>query len=540
MHLVLAVAFAFALSSVLAAQAAQVTPETLSRHVKALASDEFEGRAPGTPGEAKATAYIADQMKKAGLQPGGPNGSWFQDVPFVETRIDGSARLEVTTTRDTAWFEPRRDFVLWTMRPTPPSSVVDSPLVFVGYGITAPERGWDDFARVDIRGKTIVMLVNDPGSADPRLFDGNAMTYYGRWTYKFEEAARRGAVGALLVHDTKAASYPWNVVVTSWTGPRLDIKQEGGPDARPAVEGWITTGMAQQLFRLAGQDFESSKAAAAKPGFRAVALDARVSIDLKAQSRSFMSKNVVGLVRGSERSDETLLYTAHWDHFGKGKDGEVYHGALDNASGVAGLIGLGERFAHDKTKPKRNVLFLAVTGEEYGLLGSAWYAAHPLHPIATTVANLNMDVLASIGPTSDVVVTGAGKVPDLETLLAKHAARQERHVDPDAHPEAGGFFRSDQFNLAKVGVPVLAARGGYDSREHGREWGEAQRLDFTMNRYHRPADAWSADMDWRGAVQDLDLYYSIGRELADGKSWPQWSEHAEFARIRTESDAQRH
>jgi Zn-dependent M28 family amino/carboxypeptidase len=517
----------------------QAPADALSQHVKILASDEFEGRAPGTKGEEKTVAYIADQMKKAGLQPGGPNGSWFQDVPFVETRADPTATLEVTTTRDTVRFQPRRDFVLWTMRSTPPTSLANSPLVFVGYGISAPERQWDDYARVDVRGKTVVILVNDPGSADPNLFDGNAMTYYGRWTYKFEEAARHGAAGALLIHETRTASYPWSVVVSSWAGAHLDLPPEADSDPRLAVEGWITTGMAQQLFRIAGQDFDALKAAAAKPGFRARPLDARVGIDLKPQLRSFTSKNVVGILRGSERSDEALLYTAHWDHFGVGKEGEIYHGALDNASGVAGLLSLAERFAHEKQKPRRSIIFLAVTGEEYNLLGSAWYARHPVIPLGTTVANVNMDVLASIGPTRDVVVTGAGKVPELETLLAKYAVAQDRHVEPDAHPESGGFFRSDQFNFAKAGVPVLAARSGFDSREHGRAWGETQRRDYTANRYHQPSDAWSPDIDWRGAVQDLDLYYQVGRELADGKAWPRWSERAEFARERNETEALR-
>jgi Zn-dependent M28 family amino/carboxypeptidase len=502
--------------------------------VKVLASDEFEGRAPGTPGEAKATAYIAEQMKKAGLKPAGPNGSWFQDVPFVETRVDGSARFEVAAASGRASFEPRKDFVLWSMRPD--SVLADSPLIFVGYGITAPERDWDDFAGIDVRGKTIVVLVNDPGSADPTLFDGKAMTYYGRWTYKLEEAARRGAAGALVVHDTETASYPWSVVVTSWTGPRLDIAQDGNGATHPAVEGWITTDMARSMFKLAGHDFDVARAAAATRGFKPFELGARAGIDLKARSRTFLSRNVAGILPGTDHAGETLLYTAHWDHFGTGKEGEIFHGALDNASGVAGLLGLAERFAHDKHRPRRSVLFVAVTGEEYGLLGSAWYAAHPLRPLATTVADINMDVLSANGPTRDVVVTGQGKVPDLEAMLGLHASNQARYVEADPHPETGGFFRSDQFNLAKVGVPVLAARGGVDNREHGREWGEAQRRDYVMTRYHRPADAWSADTDWRGAIQDLDLYYSIGRDLVDRPVWPRWSPSAEFARARSVSE----
>ncbi|GIL38710.1 M28 family metallopeptidase [Roseiterribacter gracilis] len=550
------VAVAFALLSAATAGAAQKKPappkqepapqvklqapaDVLSQHVKILASDEFEGRAPGTPGEEKTVAYIAEQMKKAGLQPAGTNGGWYQEVPFVETRADQTAAMEVSTTRDTAKFQPRRDFIAWTKRTTGPTALLNAPLVFVGYGISAPERNWDDYARVDVRGKIVVVLVNDPGSADPKLFDGNAMTYYGRWTYKLEEAQRRGAAGALIVHETRAASYPWSVVVSSWGGAHLDIPQETSGATPMFAEGWITTGMAQQLFRLAGQDFDSRKAAAAQPGFRAVPLDARASIDLKPQTRSFTSRNVVGIVRGTERPDEALVYTAHWDHLGIGKENEIYHGALDNASGVAGLLSLAERFAHEKQKPKRSLIFLAVTGEESNLLGSAWYARHPVKPLATTVANLNMDVLGAIGPTRDIVVSGAGKVPDLETLLAKFAATQDRHVEGDAHPETGGFFRSDQFSFAKAGVPVLNARGGFDSREHGRAWGEEKRRDYTANRYHQPSDAWSADIDWRGAVQDLDLYYAIGNELADGKAWPRWSERAEFARIRSESDAQR-
>ena len=518
----------------------RISVETLKDVTKTLSSDAFEGRAPGTPAEEKATAYIVERFKAAGLKPGN-HGSWFQNVPLVEITAHDVTPLTFTGGKAPVSLDFRKDMVLSTYRVTPGIAIKDSDVVFVGYGITAPERGWNDYAGLDVKGKTVVILVNDPDWQSPGrdgLFEGRAMTYYGRWTYKFEEAARQGAAAAIIVHDTEPAAYGWGVVQSSWSGPVHELDAAGDHMDQSQAVGWMQLDKAKELFASAGKDFGALAEAAKHKGFKAVPLGVKASVSFTNTIRRQMSKNVIGVLPGSATPDDLILYTAHWDHLGhctpvNGDD--ICNGALDNASGVAGLVALAE--AQAKAGPaKRSIAFMSVTAEESGLLGSRYYAEHPIYPLSHTVGGVNMDVLSVNGPARDFVVTGAGK-SELEDLIVPLVKAQGRVIKPEPNPERGGYFRSDHFSFAKLGVPMLDGGSGEDLVTGGEAAGHAATLDYIEHRYHKPQDQYDPNWDWSGAVLDLTLYYQLGRHLADGGAWPNWYPTAEFRAIRDKSRA---
>jgi Zn-dependent M28 family amino/carboxypeptidase len=512
---------------------------TFRRHIAALAADEFEGRKPATPGEEKTVEYIRRQFEAVGLKPG--NGSTFyQSVPLVEITADPNTTLTVSTGSETRSFKYRDDMVVWTKRVVADSALEQSELVFVGYGIVAPEYEWNDYAAADIKGKTAVILINDPGfvTEDPKLFGGRAMTYHGRWTYKYEEAMRQGAAGALIIHDTAPAAYGWEVVQSGWTGPQLDKASADGNVGRVAIEGWISGQAAEDIFKLAGKDLTALKAAAVTRDFKAMPLNVRASVAVHNSIRRSNSSNVVGILPGRKRPDEYMLYMAHWDHLGRSDavtGDNIYNGAIDNGTGTAALIMLAQAFARAKPAPERSVIFVAVTAEEAGLLGSAHYADHPLYPLERTAAIINMDALYAGGPTRDVAVIGYGS-SGLEDYLREAAEKQDRVVKPEPTPERGYFYRSDHFNLAKKGVPALYFKLGTDDREHGEAWGRQQQDDFVAQRYHKPSDAYDPSLDLRGSMQDVELFYAVGYRIANQKGWPEWNRGNEFRAAREASD----
>ena len=515
-----------------------ITASLIGQHIKVLASDDFQGRRPFTAGEEKATAYLAAEFKKMGLQPG-PGGSYFQAVPLVEITGTPDPTATVAGNGKSLTLKYRDDYMFLTEREQPTVAIRNSPLVFAGYGVTAPEYKWDDYAGLDVKGKTVVVLINDPGNAgnDTTLFKGKAMTYYGRWGYKYEEAMRHGATGLLIIHDTKPASYPWTVVQSSNGGSKLHPQTPDHGASKLAVEGWVTLDAAKRLFAAAGQNYEEAYTAANKPGFRGKALGLNLSTVLHNKITLKASKNVVAVLPGTTRPKEYIIYTAHWDHLGIGKaiaGDSIYNGALDNASGCAGLLAIANGFAQAQQKPARSIVFLAVTGEEQGLLGSAYYAAHPLFPPASTVANINMDGLLGFGPMRDLTITGYGQ-SDLDDYARAAAKEQNRYVLPDQHPETGSFYRSDHFSFAKIGVPALYAKGEFDSRLRGKAFIEEQRKDFEAKRYHQPADEYDPKWDLRGAEQDARLLFRIGQQLASETTFPQWKPGSEFKATREKS-----
>jgi len=455
---------------------------------------------------------------------------------MVETTADESTVLKLDSAGGVRDLKFGSDFVLGTRTGKPEVAAKDSELVFVGYGVNAPEQGWNDYAGLDVKGKTVVILVNDPGfhAKDESLFDGNRMTYYGRWTYKFEEAARQGATAALIVHDTDGASYGWDVVKNSWSGPQFDLRAADDPDPRLPAQGWITGEVAKQLFAESGLDLDAMYAAANKRGFKAVPLQAKASFDLKSTVAEKLSRNVVGYLEGSERPEETIVYMAHWDHLGKheGEGDQIYNGAVDNATGVAGIIEIAEQFK--AAPPKRSVVFLAVTLEESGLLGSKYYVAQPSFPLEKTVAVINLDAMSVAGRARDVVVTGKGN-SELEDILKGYADKQQRTLVEEGNPAGGFYFRSDHFNFAKAGVPALYAKGGSDLVEGGVDAGKAAGDEYAK-RYHQPGDEIHDGWKYDGIVEDLGLLYDVGHELADGSAWPNWYEGNPFKAAR---DAQR-
>ena len=513
---------------------------TLKTVTRTLSSDAFEGRAPTTPAEAKTVAYITDQMKKAGLKPGN-KGKWTQDVPLVELTFSQNMALTINGGKAPLRLAYKTDMIAGTYQVVPHSEIKDSEMVFVGYGINAPEKGWNDYAGIDVKGKTVVILVNDPDyemEGLDGLFNGRAMTYYGRWTYKFEEAARQGAAGAIIVHDTFPAAYPWSVVVSSWTGARLGIDLPDNHMDQSNVVGWMTLDAAKTTFAAAGKDFAGLAAAAKRPGFKAVPLGLTANLAFDNNIRRQASRNVIGILPGKTRPNEYVLYSAHWDHLGRCEPvngDDICNGALDNATGVAGLIALAQ--AQAKAGPAaRSMIFLAVTAEESGLLGSEYYAANPVYPLAQTVGGVNMDGLNVFGPTRDVKIVGGGK-SELEALLTRAVRDEGRVIVPEATPEKGSFYRSDHFSFAKLGVPMVYASSGEDMINGGIAAGRAASEDYTTNRYHKPQDEYDPNWNWAGAVQDLQIYYRIGRELAMSNAWPNWYPSAEFRKIRDKSRA---
>jgi len=506
--------------------------------ISTLASDEFEGRAPGTRGERLTVDFLVEQFHGMGLQPG-YGESYLQPVPMIELTNAERSDLEVSFGEDEMTLSYPEQMVINSRRlGTDTHAIEDSEIVFVGYGIVAPEYDWNDYAGLDVEGKTVVILVNDPGfsSGDENLFNGREMTYYGRWTYKYEEAARQGAAAALVVHETEPASYPWQVVINSWSGAEFVLASDRNAP-RVALEGWLTVEAARELFTRAGHDYDELKQRAGQAGFDYVSLDAEASARVRNSARSGTSYNVLALLPGQQRPGEALIYMAHWDHLGRnlarpGSDG-IYNGAVDNASGTAGLLELARLHA-EAGAAARSVLFAAVTLEEYGLLGSRHYATEPVFPHGQTAAAINLDAMSVLGPTHDVTVIGYGS-SELEDLLSLAARRQGRHIEQEPSPEAGYYYRSDHFNLAKVGIPALYAKGGVDHREKGREYGLQWQAEYRAERYHKTADTYSEDWDLRGVAEDLELFYVVGRTVADSEAWPEWYAGNEFKAVREQS-----
>ena len=531
----------------IAEAAKQIDNDSLMNHIQVLASDEFEGRAPSTPGGRKTVEYLEAQFSKLGLLPAfgeGDNASFRQSVPLIEQTVTNNPALNLSyPDGEQSSFAYREESMAWTARVTNESVLEDSPLVFVGYGVVAPEYGWNDYAGVDMSGKTAVILVNDPGYRAPQseLFKGLTMTYYGRWRYKFEEAARQGAEGAIIVHETGAAGYGWAVVSGSWSGAQYMLFAKDGNKDRVAVEGWITESAAQDLFAKNDLDYNELVEQAGAPGFKPIELTTTASTRLEMTSRESESFNVASKIAGQERPDEAFIYTAHWDHLGvkpsaEGDD-KTYNGAQDNATGVAGLFEIAEAFLALPNPPQRSVIFLAVTAEESGLLGSQQYAEDPAVAMNKTVGGINMDSIAAAGATDDIVVVGYGN-SQMDDYLKEAAATQGRHLVQEPTPEKGFFYRSDHFNLAKKGVPMLYAKAGIMVRDQPEGYGEQQSARYIAERYHKPGDEIHAEWDSGGILQDLDVHFKIGAAISDSNDWPQWSQGNEFEAIREASMAE--
>jgi Zn-dependent M28 family amino/carboxypeptidase len=508
-----------------------INAEELADDIAVLASDEFEGRAPSSRGEEKTIDFLKTEFEKLGLKPG--NGeSFFQEVPLVAISANADASLTVQGDNWSKAFTFGGDFMAWTKRVVGTSSLKNSEVIFVGYGISAPEYQWNDYAGLDVRGKTVIVLVNDPGYAtqDKTLFNGNAMTYYGRWTYKFEEAARQGADGAFIIHETKPASYPWEVVRGSWSGKQFDLVNADNNMSRCAVEGWLSNETAKQLFEAMGLNFETLKASAAQRGFKAVPMELTASLTLQNDIEHSCSNNVLALLPGRSRPDEYIFYMAHWDHFGVNpalEGDKIFNGALDNATGTAGLLQIAEAFAKLPQPPERSVVFLAVTAEEQGLIGSKYYASNPVFPLTKTVATINMDGLNIYGKMKDITIVGYGN-SDLDDYLKAAAAEQKRRVRPDPEPEKGYFYRSDHFSFAKQGIPALYTDNGIDHVEKGETWTREQLDKYTAEKYHKPSDEFDPNWDLSGAVDDLRLLFTVGYRLSKETTFPNWKPGTDF------------
>ena len=516
-----------------------LSQETMVELTRTLSSDAFGGRMPGSPGEDKTVALLSERFAAAGLEPGN-EGSWVQKVPLVEITGRDYAPLRITGTGVDLSLDYREDWVGVTYREDARTALENSELVFVGYGVVAPEKGWNDYAGIDMTGKTAVILVNDPDFATEGLegpFGGKAMTYYGRWTYKYEEAARQGAAGAIIIHDTAPASYGWNVVESSWSGPQAYAGRGANPPRFTQVNGWVQKEAAQQIFRAAGRDLAALSAAATRQGFRPVPLGLTASTSFANDVRRFESQNVIGVLPGKSRPDEYVLHTAHWDHLGRcspAPDGDdICNGAVDNATGTAALVALAQAHARAGA-PDRSLVFLAVTAEESGLLGAHYYADNPVFPLSRTVGGINMDAFLVGGKSRDVTAIGLGK-SQLDAFLEAALTADGRTITPDPSPEAGYYYRSDHFAFARRGVPFLYVDGGEDLVEGGPEAGAALAAEYRANRYHGPKDEFDENWDWSGVMADLQLYYRIGRMLAMSGSWPNWNEGDEFRAIRDES-----
>ena len=507
-----------------------ITAEDFVHRVQVLASDDFQGRAPGTPGEEKTVEWLAAEFERLGLEPAGEDGTWFQDVPMVETTADeSSVRMDLLVDGQERSLAFGEDMVIGTRTGEAKVEIDDSQLVFVGYGVNAPEAGWNDYEGVDVEGKTVVMFVNDPGfhTQDEALFEGERMTYYGRWTYKFEEAARQGAAAALIIHDTAGASYGWDVVKNSWSGPQFDLTAADDPEPRLPAQGWITGDVARDVLGNLGHDLDALFQAANQPGFKAIELDATMSLDLSSTSTHGSSRNVIARLPGATSPDEAVVYMGHWDHLGTHEDGRIYNGAIDNATGIAGIVEIAEAFASREQRPDRSLVFLAVTLEESGLLGSKYYVAHPSVPLEDTVAVINLDAMPVIGQASDMTVVGLGN-SELEDILEGVLEEQGRTMSAEATPQDGFFFRSDHFNFAKAGVPALYAKGGDNLRDGGLEAGAAAQRDYRDARYHQPDDTYDPSWDVSGVIEDLQALYQVGEVLVDGEQWPNWREGNPF------------
>jgi Zn-dependent M28 family amino/carboxypeptidase len=529
--------------TMLQSAAAVITADGLLAHVRVLSSDEFEGRAPGGKGEALTVDYLTQQFMHLGLSPGNPDGTYLQRVPMVGTT--GTPTMQFSTGGRTIALRSPDDFVAFSARMQGEVTVDRSALVFVGYGVTAPEFGWDDYKGVDLRGKTLVMLINDPpvpdpadpARLDPAMFGGTAMTYYGRWTYKYERAARAGAAAAIIVHETKPAAYGYDVVRNSWSGELFFPRGEVVNPGYPPIAAWITTAQAKDLFAASGRSFDAEKAAALSRSFKPVALAATASIDVRNRMRQVDSANVVARIDGSDPvlRDEFVIYSAHWDHLGfdptlpGGRTRQIYHGAIDNASGVATMLEIARAYKALPTAPKRTVLFIATTAEERGLLGAQYYAQHPLHPLHATLVDINIDGINPYGRTRDLVITGAGK-SSADDVVRRVAARQGRIVVPEPLPENGSFYRADQFEFARAGIPGIYARSGSDFIDKPPGYGNDRGRRYATNAYHKVDDVIDPDWDLSGAVDDARLLFEAGVDIAEGAQRPAWRAGVEFQR----------
>ncbi len=521
-----------------------VSAEALSRHVRVLASDAYEGRAPATPGEDRTIEYLVAEFKKAGVQPAGDGGGWTQSVPLERTRVDGPVTASLQVGGEAQPLANGDDVVLQSLAPVARVEVVDAPLVFVGYGVSAPERGWDDYKGVDLAGKVAVVLVNDPDfEADaPGDFDGRGMTYYGRWTYKYEELARQGATGVLIVHETAPAAYGWATVRASGLSPVFDIPRADAATYHTLLRGWMQRELAVSLFARAGLDFETEKKRAQTRAFTPVALgDATLSASFAVQREAVVTRNVVARITGAEHPDETVVYSAHWDAFGIGEPDaggdRIRRGAVDNATGVAAVLELARVYAAGP-RPRRSVLFVALTAEEKGLQGSTYFVAHPPVALEKTAAVINLEMLSPDGANRDIASWGNGRV-SLERDLRRVAEARGRGYSPDPNLEAGFFYRADHFPFARAGVPAITIGAGLDKVEGGIERGTALRDAYFRDCYHQPCDRWTPQWDAQGQVQDVVLLYDLGRGIADGETWPQWLDGSEFKAQREASAAAR-
>lgn len=522
-----------------------ITSKDILRHTRVLSSDEYEGRAPGTRGEDLTVKYLTDEFKRLGLKPGNPDGTYTQKVPLAGFTAQPTASFDVKGEKIDLSFP--NDYVAVSRRYVPEVNVANSDVVFVGYGVVAPEYGWDDYKGLDVRGKTVVMLINDPAVPDPndasklddKMFKGRAMTYYGRWTYKYEIASEKGAAACIIVHETAPAGYPYEVVSGSWGRENFDIVRADKNANRVGIESWITSERAKQLFTASGQDFDRLKKAATRKDFKPVTLEAKANLTLKNTLRTIDSRNVIAKIEGSDArlKNEYVIYTAHWDHLGRDTtmqgDG-IFNGALDNASGTAGLLEIAEAFTKMTPKPKRTILFLAVTAEEKGLLGAKYYATNPLYPLNKTLANINMDGVNQWGKTRDIIIVGLGN-STLDDLLRAAAAKNNRIIKPDAEPEKGFFYRSDHFEFAKQGVPALYTDAGDDFINKPAGYSQTKRDEYTARDYHKVSDEIKPDWDLSGAVEDLRLLATVGYTVAQGTRYPEWKPGTEFRARREES-----
>ena len=517
-----------------------LSEQTMKDVTRELSLDSYEGRAPGSAGEAKTVAYLISKFKAAGLAPGN-NGSWTQDVPLIEITAKNVSALRIADRNGKAMsFAYGSEYVIGSYREAPKTDIKQSDMVFVGHGIVAPEKGWNDYAGVDVKGKTVVVMVNDPDFENDSLegpFGGKAMTYYGRWTYKYEEAARQGAAAVLIIHDTAPAAYGWNVVNSSWTGTQFLAQSKDGGKSQTQANGWIQKSVAKEIFAAAGQDLEKQMAGAKQKGFKAVPLNLTASLSFENDIARKASKNVVGVMKGTKRSEEYVLYTAHWDHLGRctaAADGDdICNGAVDNATGSAGLVALAEGFAKAGA-PERSVVFLAVTAEESGLLGSKYYAENPVFPLSQTVGGLNMDAFSMSGPAKNLTVIGKGK-SQLDIYLEAAAKSEGLTPEMEPTPDKGFYYRSDHFSFAKLGVPMVYFEGGDDLVTGGKAAAKAAAEDYEKNRYHAPSDEFDEKWDWSGVMSDLKLYYRVGRMLAMTDAWPNWNDGDEFRAVRDKS-----
>ena len=545
---VLTASIGLALAPAHAANAPDISAQRLSQIVRTLSSDEFEGRAPATAGETKTVDFIVSQMKAAGLEPGGDmkdgKRGWTQAVPLLRSDITGTPQLSLAVGgKPQVLTQGEQVAVRAALTGAKSVSIENAPLVFLGYGVKAPERNWDDYAGVDTKGKIGVVLINDPDfEAGQGDFGGKAMTYYGRWTYKFEEAARQGLAGLLIVHETEPASYGWNTVRNSNTNTMFDVVRDNPSGSHPQLEGWMQRDVAVDLFKRAGLDFDALKKQAQTRGFKPVEIKgATFSAKYDVDSQVITSQNVVGRLTGKKRADETVIYSGHWDHLGIGqpdaKGDRIYNGAVDNATGIAAMIELGRAFAK-APRTDRSIVFLAVTAEEKGLLGSEYYASKPVYPLGKTVGVINMDALDPNGLAKNFTISGSAKL-DLLDRLTGTAKTFGLAYSPDPHPEAGYFFRSDHFPFAKRGVPAISYGSGNDWVDGGVAAAEADQAKYTEERYHQPADQWEASWTFAGMAHDLAMLYTLGRDLANSNDWPNWSQDSEFRGARDQTAADR-